>query len=50
VNGATWQTRVYHTLRDRHGLDRHAALAGMTRRYMTLMRRGDPVHTWPLEV
>jgi len=50
VNGATWQTRVYHTLRERHGLDRHAALAGMTRRYMTLMRRGDPAHTWPLEV
>jgi gamma-glutamyl:cysteine ligase YbdK (ATP-grasp superfamily) len=47
-NGASWQTAMYHALRDR-GLERHEALTRMTRRYMELMRQGDPVHTWPLD-
>jgi hypothetical protein len=47
-NGAAWQSAVFHDLRDRRGLDRRAALEGMTRRYMELMREGEPVHTWPV--
>ncbi|MHA6758833.1 glutamate--cysteine ligase [Streptacidiphilus sp. PAMC 29251] len=48
TNGAAWQSAVFHDLRERLGLDRGAALEGMTRRYMELMREGAPVHTWPV--
>jgi gamma-glutamyl:cysteine ligase YbdK (ATP-grasp superfamily) len=48
LNGAAWQSAVYHDLRGRLGLDRQPALAAMTRRYMELMRTGEPVHTWPV--
>ena len=48
TNGASWQSAVFHDLKDRLGLDRGAALEGMTRRYMELMRSGQPVHTWPV--
>ncbi|WP_037604353.1 glutamate--cysteine ligase family protein [Streptacidiphilus rugosus] len=48
INGAAWQTTVFHDCVDRHGLDRGPALLAMTRRYMELMRSGEPVHTWPL--
>jgi hypothetical protein len=48
MNGAAWQSAVFHDLRERLGQDRRTALAGMTRRYMELMRTGEPVHTWPL--
>ncbi|GGO84510.1 glutamate-cysteine ligase family protein [Wenjunlia tyrosinilytica] len=48
VNGAEWQTRMFHHLRDKGDLSRAEALAGMTRRYGELMREGDPVHTWPI--
>ncbi|MFC1420969.1 glutamate--cysteine ligase [Streptacidiphilus cavernicola] len=48
TNGAAWQSAVFHDLRDRLGLDRGAALHGMTRRYLELMRSGQPVHTWPV--
>ncbi|MEU6733686.1 glutamate-cysteine ligase family protein [Streptomyces physcomitrii] len=49
VNGASWQAATYHRARE-SGLDRPAALAAMTRRYAELMRLGEPVHTWPVEV
>jgi hypothetical protein len=48
TNGAAWQAAVFHDLRDRLGLDRASALGRMTRRYLELMRTGDPVHTWPV--
>ncbi len=48
VNGASWQSEVYHLGRDRHGMDREHALAAMTLRYSELMRAGEPVHTWPI--
>ena len=48
VNGASWQSAVFHDLKDRLGLDRRAALQGMTRRYMEHMRDGAPVHSWPV--
>jgi hypothetical protein len=45
--GATWQTDTVHSLEERNGLDREAALLQMTRRYLELMATGEPVHTWP---
>ncbi|MEY9967201.1 hypothetical protein ABIA33_005266 [Streptacidiphilus sp. MAP12-16] len=48
ANGASWQSAVFHDLRERTGLDRRSALVAMTGRYMELMRTGDPVHTWPV--
>jgi hypothetical protein len=48
INGAAWQSAVFHDGMERQGLDRGPALAAMTRRYMALMRTGEPVHTWPL--
>jgi gamma-glutamyl:cysteine ligase YbdK (ATP-grasp superfamily) len=48
TNGAQWQARMYHHLRDSEGLGRAEALAAMTRRYGELMRQGDPVHEWPV--
>ncbi|MFG2892229.1 glutamate-cysteine ligase family protein [Streptomyces sp. NPDC048248] len=47
VNGASWQAAAYHHA-SHQGLERHAALAAMTRRYRELMEAGDPVHTWPV--
>jgi gamma-glutamyl:cysteine ligase YbdK (ATP-grasp superfamily) len=49
TNGAQWQARMYHHLRDNGDLSRAEALAGMTRRYGELMREGEPVHTWPVD-
>ncbi|GAA1926282.1 glutamate--cysteine ligase [Streptantibioticus ferralitis] len=46
VNGASWQAAAFHRALER-GLDRHKALAAMTRRYSELMRSGEPVHSWP---
>ncbi|MER0246462.1 glutamate--cysteine ligase [Streptomyces sp. HSW2009] len=47
TNGASWQSDTYHhTLAT--GRAREAARAAMTRRYCTLMRTGEPVHTWPV--
>ncbi|MBF9073581.1 glutamate--cysteine ligase [Streptacidiphilus fuscans] len=48
INGAAWQSAVFHDGLERQGLDRGPALAAMTRRYMELSRGGEPVHTWPL--
>ncbi|QMU76286.1 glutamate--cysteine ligase [Streptacidiphilus sp. PB12-B1b] len=48
MNGAAWQSAAYHDRRDRLGMERTPALAAMTRRYMELMRTGEPVHTWPV--
>ncbi|WP_042371110.1 glutamate--cysteine ligase [Streptacidiphilus neutrinimicus] len=48
INGAAWQSAVFHDQMARHGLDRGPALEAMTRRYMELSRAGEPVHTWPL--
>jgi gamma-glutamyl:cysteine ligase YbdK (ATP-grasp superfamily) len=49
TNGAEWQARTFHLLRERGNLGRAEALAAMTRRYCALMRTGEPVHTWPVE-
>jgi len=49
MNGASWQSAVFHRLRDGRGLDRDEALAETTRRYAALMRAGHPVHSWPLD-
>ncbi|GAA1499702.1 glutamate--cysteine ligase [Streptomyces synnematoformans] len=48
VNGASWQSAAYHRALDR-GLDRGAALAEMTRRYVELTRTEEPVHSWPVD-
>ncbi len=48
MNGAAWQSAEFHHGRDRLGLDRTPALAAMTRRYMELVRTGEPVHSWPV--
>lgn len=47
MNRASWQAAAFHHAL-RHGLDRDAALAAMTRRYSELMHTGKPVHTWPV--
>ncbi|MEV8566526.1 glutamate--cysteine ligase [Streptomyces sp. NPDC051322] len=47
ANGASWQVNTYHRARDA-GLEREAALAATTRRYIELMREGEPVHSWPV--
>ncbi|MEF9881680.1 glutamate--cysteine ligase [Streptomyces sp. P9-A4] len=49
VNGASWQADTFHQAVE-SGLDRAAALAATTRRYRTLMRAGEPVHTWPVGI
>ncbi len=49
VNGASWQVDTFHRALE-GGLDRKTALAAMTRRYRTLMREGEPVHTWPVGI
>jgi hypothetical protein len=46
--GATWQSETVHRLQGRSGLDRPTALREMTRRYLALMRTGEPAHTWPV--
>ncbi|MGW7433684.1 glutamate-cysteine ligase family protein [Streptomyces sp. NPDC054861] len=46
VNGASWQADTFHRALE-SGLGREEALSAMTRRYAELMRKGDPVHTWP---
>ncbi|MDH6109004.1 gamma-glutamyl:cysteine ligase YbdK (ATP-grasp superfamily) [Kitasatospora sp. MAP12-15] len=48
TNGASWQAATVHLLRERYGMDRAAALASMTRRYMEYSRSGEPVHSWPV--
>ncbi len=48
VNGATWQIATVNLLEEQ-GLDRRAALAEMTKRYMALQYTNEPVHTWPVE-
>ncbi|MFD4144157.1 glutamate-cysteine ligase family protein [Streptomyces sp. NPDC058572] len=47
VNGASWQAETYHRALEA-GLERDAALAATTRRYVELMHEGEPVHTWPV--
>jgi hypothetical protein len=48
TNGAAWQAATVHRLRERYGMEPAAAIAAMTRRYLELMRAGEPVHTWPV--
>jgi hypothetical protein len=48
VNGASWQTSTVDTLQWDRGMDRHAALREMLRRYVELFATNTPVHTWPL--
>ncbi|MGQ4440026.1 glutamate--cysteine ligase, partial [Streptomyces violaceoruber] len=47
VNGASWQAATFHRALEA-GMSREAALAATTRRYVELMREGDPVHLWPV--
>ncbi|MCT2594038.1 glutamate--cysteine ligase [Streptomyces sp. N2-109] len=47
MNGASWQSAVYHRAREA-GLGREKALTAMTRRYCELAGTGEPVHDWPL--
>ncbi|WP_435186805.1 glutamate--cysteine ligase [Streptomyces sp. bgisy126] len=49
TNGASWQVGTFHRALE-SGLDRKTALAATTRRYRTLMREGEPVHTWPVGI
>ncbi|MFJ3583617.1 glutamate-cysteine ligase family protein [Streptomyces sp. NPDC090127] len=49
VNGASWQADTFHRALA-SGLDRDAALAATTRRYVELMRGGEPVHRWPVGI
>ncbi|MEE1931344.1 glutamate-cysteine ligase family protein [Streptomyces sp. TRM 70351] len=46
TNGAAWQVAAYHQGLDA-GLDREKALAATARRYLELVRSGEPAHTWP---
>lgn len=47
MTGAAWQVKTFDRLRE-GGLHRGAALVALTRHYLTHMREGQPVHTWPL--
>jgi gamma-glutamyl:cysteine ligase YbdK (ATP-grasp superfamily) len=49
VNGASWQAAAFHGALER-GMDRHKALAMMTRQYSELMRSGEPVHSWSTDL
>jgi hypothetical protein len=49
MNGAAWQSAVFHRYYDERQLDRMDALREMTIRYRELMHSNDPVHTWPVE-
>ncbi|MFT5224228.1 MAG: gamma-glutamyl:cysteine ligase YbdK (ATP-grasp superfamily) [Glaciecola sp.] len=46
-NGATWQIGTVRKL-EAGGMDRRAALAQMTRRYLAHQLTNEPVHTWEL--
>jgi hypothetical protein len=46
VNGAAWQTRVYHH-QVAGGADRATALRRLLERYCALARTDAPVHSWP---
>jgi hypothetical protein len=48
VNGASWQSAMFHRYTSAEGLDRFAALEAMTVRYAEHMRSNEPVHTWPV--
>jgi hypothetical protein len=48
VNGASWQSAVFHRLYDDEHLDREDALRAMTVRYAERMHANEPVHTWTL--
>jgi hypothetical protein len=45
--GASWQRDTVTRLEAR-GANRENAVLGMFRRYIELMRSGEPVHTWPI--
>ncbi|HEX3787020.1 MAG TPA: glutamate--cysteine ligase [Pseudonocardiaceae bacterium] len=45
--GSSWQRATVALLEER-GADRENALVGMLRRYIELMRSGEPVHQWPI--
>ncbi len=45
--GSSWQ-RDTVALLENHGASRERAVLGMFRRYVDLMRSGEPVHTWPI--
>ncbi len=49
INGASWQTQVFHHLYDDRGMERLEAMREVVRRYRALMHTNEPVHTWPLD-
>ena len=49
LNGAAWQSQVFHRLHEGGRLDRGEALLEMTRRYREHMHSNQPVHEWPLD-
>lgn len=48
VNGATWQTTMFHQLFDSGSRDRADALREVVRLYSSYMHENVPVHEWPL--
>jgi hypothetical protein len=49
LNGAAWQSAVFHKLYEGRGLERLDALRAMTLRYRESMHSNEPVHTWPVQ-
>jgi gamma-glutamyl:cysteine ligase YbdK (ATP-grasp superfamily) len=47
-NGSAWQRSTVALMED-SGMDRDTALTSMLRRYIELMRGGEPVHSWAVE-
>jgi gamma-glutamyl:cysteine ligase YbdK (ATP-grasp superfamily) len=47
VNGAAWQSQVFHRFYEERGMERHEALREMTRLYREHMHSNEPVHDWP---
>ncbi|MBV9423429.1 MAG: glutamate--cysteine ligase [Solirubrobacterales bacterium] len=47
LNGASWQSQVFHRLYRERGMERHEALREMTRLYREHMHSNEPVHNWP---
>jgi hypothetical protein len=45
--GSSWQRETV-ALFEEHGATRENAVIGMFRRYVELMRSGEPVHSWPI--
>ena len=49
MNGAAWQTQMFHRIDSEGRHERTEALRVMLRRYVEHMHANEPVHTWPLD-